>query len=291
MALKNTYVELDIMKQADGSESTYVDLTPNFQGRVGDSRASVDLWFKRNHLPLDLTNKEVTFSGLDPTGERFTAIGFARYDKPGADEQAGRVNFYFPAGTFRVEGQWDPQNTYFSIRDDKGKVSTIGVLINAFPDAVEMGISAEPFKTDLERETEALKKWIAAKKDEFTDFTNQLQSMDNTLQTQQTRINTFEGMIQAHSVPTNDEMKAYVDKLMSATEWSGDLNLCMTPTTYLVQSGASNNPTSVSGTCLMYVRGNRDLLSQFLIDNDQNFYVRSCVAGKWSAWREQVAWS
>ena len=290
MAL-NTYVTLDVMKQADGNESTYVNLTPNFQGRVGDSRASVDLWLKRNGLPLDLTKREITFSGVDPQGKQFNAIGFADYNKKGADMQAGRVNFYFPAGTFQTEGQWDPNSTYFTVKDDKGKVSTIGVLINVLPNMVEMGISAEPFETDLERESEELKKWIAAKKDEFNDFTNQLQTMNNTLQTQQTRIETFEGMIQSHAVPTNDEMKAYVNKLMSATEWSGDLNLCLTPTTYLIQSGASNNPSSVNGPCMMFVKGNSDFLSQFLVDNDQNFYVRSCVSGKWSAWREQVAWS
>lgn len=290
MAL-NTYVTLDVMKQADGSESTYVNLTPNFQGRVGDSRASVDLWFKRNGRPLDLTKRDVSFSGVDPTGERVSAVGFAYYDKPGADEQAGRVNFYFPAGTFKVEGQWDPNSTYFTIRDDKGKVSTIGVLINVLPNMVEMGISAEPFETDLERESEELKKWIAAKKDEFTDFTNQLQTMNNTLQTQQTRIETFEGMIQSHAVPTNDEMKAYVNKLMSATEWSGDLNLCLTPTTYLVNSGASNNPGKGSGNHLLIVKGNSDVLSQLLVDSEQNVWVRSRVDGSWSDWREQVAWS
>lgn len=290
MAL-NTYVTLDVMKQADGSESTYVNLTPNFQGRVGDSRASVDLWFKRNGRPLDLTKRDVSFSGVDPTGERVSAVGFAYYDKPGADEQAGRVNFYFPAGTFKVEGQWDPNSTYFTIRDDKGKVSTIGVLINVLPNMVEMGISAEPFETDLERESEELKKWIAAKKDEFTDFTNQLQTMNNTLQTQQTRIETFEGMIQSHAVPTNDEMKAYVNKLMSATEWSGDLNLCLTPTTYLVSANASNNPGKGSGNHLLIVKGNSDVLSQLLIDSDQNLWVRSRTSGKWSNWREQVAWS
>lgn len=290
MAL-NTYVTLDVMKQADGNESTYVNLTPNFQGRVGDSRASVDLWFKRNGLPLDLTKKEVAFSGIDPNGDHFTAIGFTYYNKPGADEQAGRVNFYFPEGTFKVEGQWDPNSTYFTIRDDKGKISTIGVLINVLPNMVEMGISAEPFETDLERESEELKKWIAAKKDEFTDFTNQLQTMNNTLQTQQTRIETFEGMIQSHAVPTNDEMKAYVNKLMSATEWSGDLNLCLTPTTYLVNSGASNNPGKGSGNHLLIVKGNSDVLSQLLVDSEQNVWVRSRVDGSWSDWREQVAWS
>ncbi|TAS94238.1 hypothetical protein, partial [Lactiplantibacillus plantarum] len=60
----------------------------------------------------------------------------------------------------------------------------------------------------------------------------------------------YKNMITANAVPTKSEMHQYVDKLMSATEWSGDLNLCTTATTYIVNSGASNNPTSVSGNCL-----------------------------------------
>lgn len=288
----NTYVVLDTMKQADKNGSTYVNLTPNFQGRIGDSRASVDLWFKRNGRPLNLTKRQVSFSGIDPNGDRISAVGFARYDKPGADEQAGRVNFYFPAGTFRTEGQWDPDNTFFTIRDQDGKVSTIGVLINVLPNAVEMGINADPFETDLDRASTEFKQWIAAKKEEFTDTTNQIQALNDTIKAQQSRIETFEGMITANAVPTNDQMKAYVNKMLSATDWGGDLNLCLSPTTYLVQSGASNNPTTVSGTCLLFVRGDtNDVLSQFLVDNQQNFFVRSCVSGEWSAWREQVAWS
>ena len=91
----NEYAVLDIEKQAAGNVSTYVNITPHFQGRVGDSRASVDVWFKRNGLPLDLTNKTVNFTGVDPSGHKYHAVGWALYDQPGADMQAGRVNFYF----------------------------------------------------------------------------------------------------------------------------------------------------------------------------------------------------
>ncbi|MCR5524668.1 MAG: BppU family phage baseplate upper protein [Limosilactobacillus vaginalis] len=287
----NTYVTLDIMKQADGNESTYVNLTPNFQGRVGDSRASVDLWLKRNGLPLDLTKREITFSGVDPQGKQFNAIGFAYYNKPGADMQAGRVNFYFPAGTFQTEGQWDPNSTYFTVKDDKGKVSTIGVLLNVLPNMVEMGINAEPFETDLDRALAQFKAYMAEKQSDIDNAIKEISALQGSVKALDSTVDFYKNMITANAVPTKSEMHQYVDKLMSATEWSGDLNLCTTATTYIVNSGASNNPTSVSGNCLLYVKGNNDLLSQMLVDNDQNFYVRSCVAGKWSAWREQVAWS
>lgn len=290
MAL-NTYVVLDTMKQADGNQSTYVNLTPNFQGRVGDSRASVDLWFKRNGLPLDLTNREIAFSGVDPQGKHFNAIGFAYYDKPGADMQAGRVNFYFPVGTFQTEGQWDTSSTYFTVKDDKGKVSTIGVLINVLPNMVEMGINAKPFETDLDRALTEFKSYMDSKKIDVDNATKQIDTMNGSISALNSTIDAYTNLINTKAVPTKNEMKTYVTKLMSATEFSGDLNLCTSPTTYIVNSGASNNPSSNDGNCLLFVKGNNDLLSQMLVDNDQNFYVRSCVAGKWSAWREQVAWS
>lgn len=290
MAL-NTYVTLDIEKQAYNGTQTYVNLTPSFQGRVGDSRASVDLWIKRNGLPLDLTNIDIGFSGVDPQGKKFNAIGWAYYDRPGADIQAGRVNFYFPAGTFQTEGQWDITSTYFTITDKQGKVSTLNVLINVLPNMVEMGINAEPFETDLDRALTQFKAYMASKQGEVDTAIQQITAANNSIKALQSRIDTYEQMISSNAVPTKQEMQTYVNQLMSATEWSGDLNLCLTPTTYLVNSGASNNPGKGSGNHLLIVKGNSDVLSQLLVDSEQNVWVRSRVDGSWSAWREQVAWS
>lgn len=287
----NEYVVLDIEKQASGGVSTYVNITPHFQGRVGDSRASVDVWFKRNGLPLDLTNKTVNFSGVDPSGHKYHAVGWAAYDQPGADVQAGRVNFYFPAGMFRVEGQWDEEGTYFEIKDDNGKVSTLGVNLVALPNLVEMGVNAKPFETDLDRALSEFNSYLQGKKKLVDDDTRQLDAINNEIKALNSTIETYENLINTKAVPTKAEMQQYVQQLMSATEWSGDLNLCLTPTTYLVVSGASNNPTSVNGNCIMFVHGNDDLISQMLIDNEQNVWVRSRVDGRWSGWREQVAWS
>lgn len=287
----NEYVVLDIEKQASGSVSTYVNITPHFQGRVGDSRASVDVWFKRNGLPLDLTDKTVNFSGVDPTGHKYHAVGWAEYDQPGADMQAGRVNFYFPAGMFRAEGQWDEEGTYFEITDDKGKVSTLGVNLVALPNLVEMGINAKPFETDLDRALTEFKSYLQSKQSEVDQNTHQIDSINNAVKALNSTIEAYENLINTKAVPTKNEMQQYVQKLLSATEWSGDLNLCLTPTTYLVESGASNNPTKASGSCIMFVRGTDQLVSQMLVDNEQNLWVRSRVNGVWSNWREQVAWS
>ena len=287
----NEYVVLDIEKQAAGNVSTYINITPHFQGRVGDSRASVDVWFKRNGLPLDLTNKTVKFTGVDPSGHKYHAVGWTLYDQPGADMQAGRVNFYFPAGMFRTEGQWDEKGTYFEIADENGKVSTLGVNLVALPNLVEMGVNAEPFETDLDRALTQFKSYMASKQSEVDQAIQQIAAANNSIKALQSSIDTYEQMISSNAVPTKQEMQTYVNKLMSATEWSGDLNLCLTPTTYLVNSGASNNPGKGSGNHLLIVKGNSDVLSQLLVDSEQNVWVRSRVDGSWSAWREQVAWS
>lgn len=291
MAQVNEYVVLDIEKQADGNTSTYVNLTPHFQGRVGDSRASVDVWFKRNGLPLDLTKRIVKFSGIDPTGHRFHAVGFAAFDQPGADMQAGRVNFYFPDGFFQAEGHWDPNGTYFEITDPQGKVSTLGVDLNVLPNLVEMGINVEPFETDLDRALTQFKSLLQSKASEISQNTQDIDAINNSIKAMNSTVTTYLNMIKEHAVPTKQEMQDYVQKLLSATEWGGDLNLCLTPTTYLVAGSASNNPTKVSGNCIMTVHGTEKLLSQMLIDNEQNLYVRTRSDGRWSDWREQVAWS
>ncbi|MEY8441789.1 BppU family phage baseplate upper protein [Lactobacillaceae bacterium 24-114] len=289
MALSQpTYVELDVYRQ---DVTTYVDLTPAFQGRVGDSRDSVSLRITRNHRPLDLTNKEVELMGVDPQGKKFHLVGYARYDQPGANQQAGKVNFYFPAGTFQTEGRWDTSGTYFIIRDKDGTVSTVNVLINVLSNMVEMGINAEPFETDLDRALAQFKSYLASKQGEVDKAIQQIAAANNGIKALQSSIDTYKQLITANAVPTKQEMQTYVNKLMSATEWSGDLNLCLTPTTYLVNSGASNNPGQGSGSHMLIVKGNSDVLSQLLIDSEQNLWVRSRSAGRWSDWREQVAWS
>lgn len=285
----NEYVPLDIEKGTYDQE-TYVNLTPHFQGRVGDSMASVNLWFKRNGLPLDLTPRNVGFQGVDPSGKRFNAVGFAAYDQPGADEQVGRVNYYFPANIFQVEGQWDVTSTFFYIDDDKGQhVSTINVLLNVLPNLVEMGIKAEPFESDMDRVVAQLKSYADQKRKEIETLTANYAQLDTQMRALRTTINSYTDLINDHSVPTSSEMKEYVNGLLSATAFGGDLNTCLNPTQYLVKAGANNNPSSKDG--ILLVRGSGSTLTQLLIDDDANLYVRKMTNGEWNNWRQQTAWN
>lgn len=285
----NEYVPLDIEKGTYDQE-TYVNLTPHFQGRVGDSMASVNLWIKQNGLPLDLTPRNVGFQGVDPNGKRFNAVGFAAYDQPGADEQVGRVNYYFPANIFQVEGQWDVNSTFFYIDDDKGQhVSTINVLLNVLPNLVEMGIKAQPFETDMDRVTAQLESYADQKRKEIDQMTTNYAQLDTQIQALRTAINSYTDLINNHSVPTSSEMKEYVNGMLGATAFGGDLNTCLTPTQYLVEAGANNNPSSKDG--ILLVRGSGSTLVQLLIDDDANLYVRKMTNGEWNSWRQQTAWN
>ena len=132
---------------------------------------------------------------------------------------------------------------------------------------------------------------MTSKQGEVDQAVQQINAVNNAIKALQSSVDTYKQMISTNAVPTKQEMQIYVTKLMSATEWSGDLNLCLTPTTYLVSANASNNPGKGSGNHLLIVKGNSDVLSQLLIDSEQNLWVRSRTSGKWSNWREQVAWS
>lgn len=281
------YVQLDIEKPA-GNGQSLVNLMESFQGRVGDKLASVDLQLMRNGRPLDLTNKSVGFEGVDPKGERYNAVGYMAFDKPGSNMQLGKVNYYFPAGTFTTEGLWDTTSTFFYVTDGTTRVSTINVYLNVLSNMVEMGIEAAPFKTDMDRVVAELKSYAESKKAMIDGIAPQLKQMQQTISAQKTEIDAYTKLIQDSQVPTTKQMEDYVQKLMQGVPFSGDLNLCLDPKHYVITKASSNNP---SGEGVLDVMGNDDILVQTFVDNEENVWVRSRVAGIWKPWIEQTGWT
>lgn len=286
------YVVLDVEKP----EQTLVNLTKNFQGRVGDSRAYCKLWFKSNGKPLDLSKKSVGFAGVDPDGNAWNAVGWADTDQAGDDIQVGRVTYYFPSGMFQVEGDWDETSTYFYIDDQKQDqhISTISVLLRVLPNMVEMGIDAEPFKTDLDKAEAEFKDYLATKKKDIEKDLEEVNSDALKMQIESLKniIANYTQMIEDKQVPTENDMHNYVDALMGASETSHDLDdLKSGQQTYLVQANTANTPNTESG--LLRVFGNSDdWCAQMFIDQDANLWIRYYTNGKgWTKWREQVAWS
>ena len=280
MADRN-YVVLDIEKP----NQTFVDLTPNFQGRVGDSRTMAYIWLKRNGLPLDLTNRNVSFTGKAPDGKVYTSIGYAVYDEPGTSRQAGRVAFVFPAGLFRVEGVWDPEYTYFYVDNGNGeRISTIGVRINVLGSVVDMEVNAAPYQNERDKGVGELREYRNAREQQIDQIMQDLGSTKAALQAMQTQIGVYQDLINAKTVPTKEEMETYLDSKLQSQDWNQDLNLCLNAgTTYnIISGGVSNNPANTAGTLM--VSGRFNSLVQIFYDTRNQAWHRVQVDGAWSNW-------
>ena len=287
----NEYVELDILKPG----TTLVDLTKNFQGRVGDSRAFCKLWIKANGLPYDLTkdSRSVGFAGKDPAGDLYRAVGWADTDQPGDNAQTGRVTYYFPDGMFKHEGDWDKDSTYFYVRDSKGTVSTVNVWLHVLPNMVEMGVNTTPYQSEMDKAVAEVQSKAAEVKAQlsgilngsaFTGLTSQLKATQDT-------INAYSTLVNNKQVPTTDQMQAYVNSFFNAETSTADLNTLVTPgkVYYVANTSASNNPDGKAG--VMSVKGTSSNLVQVFVDGEANEFIRSRFANTWTDWRRTTAWN
>lgn len=287
----NEYVELDILKPG----TTLVDLTKNFQGRVGDSRAFCKLWIKANGLPYDLTkdNRSVGFTGKDPVGDSYRAVGWADTDQPGDNAQAGRVTYYFPAGMFKYEGDWDTDSTYFYVQDSKGTVSTVNVWLHVLPNLVEMGVNATPYMSDMDKAVAEVQNKANEVKAQLSNILNgsAFTGMTSQLKATQDTINAYSTLVDSKQVPTTDQMQAYVNSFFSAETSTADLNTLVTPgkVYYVANTSASNNPNGKAG--FMSVKGTSSNLVQVFVDGDANEFIRSRFANTWTDWRRTTAWN
>lgn len=166
----NSYIVLDLAKPTP----TAVDLSSNFNGRVGDSQSFIKIWLKSHGLPQDLSDKNVFFAGTDPAAQPKKIYGTAKADQPGDNIQVGRVTFYFPRGTFQTEGDWDSDNTYFGVADADGNtVSAINVALHVLSNNVEMQVASKPFYTQLEKITsdgkQQIQDWLDQAKTKVTN--------------------------------------------------------------------------------------------------------------------------
>lgn len=290
--MANDYVVLDLEKPTQ----TLINLTNNFQGRVGDSRAYCKLWIQSNGIPYDLTKdgRSVGFSGVDPDGDKWVAVGWAAADQPGDNAQVGRITYYFPAGMFRVEGDWDKDSTFFYVDDENTDmhVSTINVWLHIFANEVEMGISATPYKSDLDKAVDEVKSYAQQKQNEIDNSLQEINSgaLMQKVQALSDAIVVYTGLIKQNAVATKDEMQDYIAQLLGSKTTGDDLNLLLDQGSYVItNANASNNPAKTTGTLI--VSGDSGNMSQLFIDTQANLWVRSGGTQGWSDWREQVAWS
>lgn len=219
----NPYIPMDLMKPAD----TYVDFTPYFQGRVGDSQSVAKLWFKLNGLPYDLSDKEVDFLGVDPQGKKKYVPGSGGVNLPGDSLRAGKVSFVFPAGVFAAPGWWDKDTTFFQVKKDGQVLSTINVQIHVLDNQVEFGITDEDIISDLDKIRDAAKKeydqildqWKKNTKDLNEQMTDDYDSYKQRIQNMETLLDTIDAAIKNKDVATREYVAKYIagDLLGTAT--------------------------------------------------------------------------
>lgn len=221
----NPYIVLDLMKPAN----VLTDLTPNFQGRVGDSGSFIKVWFKMNGLPYSLEDKEVWFEGIDPQGGRYKVSSTLDETTPGDSLRSGRVSFKFPAGTFSNPGDWDTNNTFFVIKKgDTGEVlSTINVGLHVLENQVEFGVTKNSFDSDLDKIEKAaqeeydqlVQQWTQNTKSLNDTMTADYDTFKNRMTSLQAQVDVINAAIKNQDVATREYVAKYIagDLLGTAT--------------------------------------------------------------------------
>lgn len=183
----NTYITMDTMKP---DLQTFIDLSSQFQGRVGDSQSFIKLWYQSNGLNLNLTDYTVYFQGVDPNGNLMRVVGGEGPNQTGDNKLIGRISFFFPANFFQALGTWDTENTYFGIEDSNGtRISTLNVKLVVLSNSVDMTINAKPYISEFEAKSDELDKWIEDEKkaldsNGLTDSINSLKKQIDAIQFQ-----------------------------------------------------------------------------------------------------------
>lgn len=182
MAAPNTRVVLDLLRDT----KTIVDLTPYFQGRVGDSDSFLPMAIIAAGRAYDLTGKSVIFQGKDFNGTEFTVYGKNDVNRHGDDWSKGRFTFYFPADTFEASGEWDW--AFFRVVDipqseleagvDPAKttsiVSTLNVKLNVLNGTPTMAIAKQAYHSGMQSALDDVQQFAADAKKQISNTANSL---------------------------------------------------------------------------------------------------------------------
>lgn len=107
MARTNNRLILDLVKDATSESNSIVDLTPYFQGRVGDSNATFPMGLTWAGRVKSLTGYNVNFKGTDSQGLAFNITNGAKDSGPGDDFGIGRFSEQLRDGLCRVRADQD----------------------------------------------------------------------------------------------------------------------------------------------------------------------------------------
>lgn len=284
MAVINTRVVLDLVRDAQPNASSIVDLTPYFQGRVGDSQAPMPLALKMDGRPQDMTGYGFQIEATDSAGKSFVLSNCAKEVTQSDSFKRGFFTVIWAAEMFQNPGIMT--GAFVITNPDTGeRISTLDFNLNVLGQAVSFNTLNDSYSNRLEDVINDLK----SKADEMINGTS-IATLTAQLKSAQSALETATSLINTKGIPTTVDMQNYVQGYMVAQNTGDDLNTLTTPgmNYYVTTTSAGNLPNGKLG--LLSIHGNASHLLQVFTDADQNAFVRGYENNAWSKWRNVTFW-
>ncbi len=284
MADTNTRVVLDLVRDAQSNYGSIVDLTPYFQGRIGDSQAPMPLALKMDGRPFDMTGYGFQVEATDSQGKAFVMSNCAKEVAQSDRFKRGFFTVIWAAKAFQNPGAM--KGAFVVTKPETGeKISTLDFNLNVLDQAVSLNTLHDSYSNRLEDIINDLK----SKADEMVNGTS-IATLTAQLKSAQSALETATSLINTNGIPTTVDMQNYVKSYMVAQNTGDDLNTLTTPgmSYYVTTTSAGNLPNGKLG--LLSIHGNASHLLQVFTDADQNTFVRGYENNAWSKWRQVTFW-
>lgn len=301
MANPNTRLVLDLARDTQ----EYIDMTPYFQGRVGDSQSFVPIALLRYGKPFDMTGYDLVAMGQDPAGVAKRAWQTSDANGPGDSWRAGKLTLRFPAGFFTTPGEWE--SFCFKVVDagttdpDNAQtiISTLNLKLRVFDDAVYMQTAIEAYDTYADSLVEAFEKYIKVKMEQVDNLPQTLKATIDASKTLSDVVDQYLDLFDKKGIPTMATLNAMISAAQSAaatdattkvnnaiaglTKSASDFNVAtMSATDYIMLPNSSNGPNNLAG--VVSVHGNSTRLYQLFVDSNNDAWTRARTSTVWTSW-------
>ncbi|MEK1449027.1 hypothetical protein HC010_07575 [Limosilactobacillus fermentum] len=169
-------VTIDLMKKS----TQIIDLSNVINPRVGDDDLLLPLHICYGDNLYDMRENDVEFLTQDTNKNNIYIAGTCNTNTPGDNLYTGDLTFRFPAGTFKVDGTYDPDQTMFRIVDKATQkvISSVNVKITVMKNAIEFNFDPDKSSYDSRAETmlQDFHDKGQAMLDEITGLNNQAKS-------------------------------------------------------------------------------------------------------------------
>lgn len=311
MANPNTRLVLDLARDTE----TIVDMTPYFQGRVGDSQAYVPLALLSYGKPFSLIGYDILFEGVDSAGNKIRVFGTADTTIASDSWKQGRCTFRFPSGAFKVPGEWE--TAFFRVvksgsDPDKSntRISTLPLKLNVFDDQVEMRSEIlGAYDSGLQSLLDDYYSIVQTKIKELDDLPTNLRIAQDTATQIQALVDQYLDLFNAKGVPTAAQLNAaastaqtnaqnYTDQKVGTlkleidglTTTSSNFDTAILPNhDYVMSASSYNGPNNLAGVCS--VHGPASHQYQRFVDDNNAMWHRIYRNGSWTGWLQDTSFN